>query len=353
MTSDFAIWSSGHLVNEVHTIVKIGIVGAGAMGSLLGFYLCARAEVWLVDPWQAHVAAIEAAGLTRELDGVAETRRPRATSDPAAVGPCDVVLVLVKAHQTLWAAEQARALLRTENSEPRTAARLSSDNASGSKFSVLGSGTLVVTLQNGVGNRELLAAALGEGCVGQGVTALGATLLGPGRVRHAGQGATVFGAAPDRGRMAELAGLFRACGLPAELSDGLDELVWGKLVVNAGINALTALLRVPNGALAEVPAARELLAAAVAEAAAVAAARGTALPYADPLEHVLAVARATGANRSSMLQDAQRGSPTEIATINGAVAREGQRLGVPTPINQLLADLVAALDATAAARVRD
>jgi 2-dehydropantoate 2-reductase len=203
-----------------------------------------------------------------------------------------------------------------------------------------------------VGNRELLAAALGAERVGQGVTSLGATLLEPGRVRHAGQGATVFGAAPDPAAMADLAALFNACGLPAELSDDLDTLVWGKLVVNAGINALTALLRVPNGVLADAPAARDLLAAAVAEAAAVAQARGTPLPYADPLEHVLAVARATGANRSSMLQDALRGSPTEIATINRAVAREGARLGIPTPVNSLLSALVEALDATTQARVR-
>src|SRR4030095_13154693 len=100
------------------------------------------------------------------------------------------------------------------------------------------SGTLVVTLQNGVGNREILAEALGVGRVGQGVTALGATLLGPGRVRHAGQGATIFGAAPDRDGMGALAELFGMCGLPAELSDDLEALVWGKLVVNAGINAL-------------------------------------------------------------------------------------------------------------------
>jgi 2-dehydropantoate 2-reductase len=185
------------------------------------------------------------------------------------------------------------------------------------------------------------------------VTALGATLLGPGRVRHAGQGATVFGAAPDPAGMAGLAELFGACGLPAELSDDLDALVWGKLVVNAGINALTALLRVHNGALATTPQARALVAEVVAEAVAVAAARGTALPYADPPEHVLAIAAATGANRSSMLQDVLRGSPTEIATINGAVVAEGRRLGVPTPANELLSALVEALDATAGLRMRD
>src|SRR6266540_2546129 len=325
--------------------MKIGIIGAGAMGSLLGFYLSEHAEVWLLDPWQAHVEAINANGLRRELGGTEETRYPRATTDASAIGACDAVLVLVKAQQTPWAAEQAHALLKPDRLNDRVT-RWQDDkvippieNSSGTlspSHLVILSKTLVVTLQNGVGNRELLAETLGAGCVGQGVTALGATLIGPGRVRHAGQGATVFGAAPDPAGMAALAAL-----------------VWGKLVVNVGINALTALLHVPNAALADAPAARELLAEAVAEAVAVAAARGTPLPYADPLEHVLAVARATGANRSSMLQDAMRGSPTEIDTINGAVVREGQRLGVPTPVNRLLAALVRALDATAAVRVRE
>ena len=328
------------------------------MGSLLSFYLCAQAEVWLLDPWREHVAAIRGAGLCCERDGAAETRHPRATSDPAEIGACDAVLVLVKAHQTAWAAERAIYLLKPDSITDKVT-RWHGDRVTTHEAGITPSPphpltlsqTLIVTLQNGVGNRALLAAALGGGRVGQAVTALGATLLGPGRVRHAGQGATVFGAAPDCAGMAALAELFGACGLPAELADDLDALVWGKLVVNVGINALTALLRVPNGALAELPAARELLAAAVAEAAAVARARGTALPYADPLAHVLAVAQATAANRSSMLQDVLRGSPTEIATINGAVVREGARLGVPTPVNQALALLVQALDASPAARI--
>jgi 2-dehydropantoate 2-reductase len=195
--------------------------------------------------------------------------------------------------------------------------------------------------------------ALGEGRIGQGVTTLGATLLGPGRVRHAGQGLTTFGTAPDRAGIAALARLFEACGLPAELTEDLEALIWGKLVANAGINALSALLRVPNGALAATPQARALLERAATEAAAVAAARGVRLPYADPAAHALAVAQATGANRSSTLQDVLRGTPTEIDAINGAVAREGRRLGVPTPVNALLAELVAALEATAGVRVRD
>jgi 2-dehydropantoate 2-reductase len=328
--------------------MKIGIVGAGALGSLLGFYLSAQAEVWLLSRRPDQIHAINHDGLRCERDGVEAIRHPHAAADPAEIGPCDVVLVLVKSHETAWAAGQARRLIRTEGRGPGTDPE---DHTLSPRSSVLN--PVVVTLQNGLGNRELLAAALGEARVGQGVTALGATLLGAGRVRHAGQGATIFGAAPDRAGMTALAELFRACGLPADLSDDIESLVWGKLVVNTGINALTALLRVPNGALSTSDEATALLAGAVAEAAAVARARGTPLPYADPLAQTLEVARATGANRSSMLQDVLRGSPTEIDAINGAVAREGLRLGVPTPLNSVLAALVRALDATADARLRE
>ena len=305
--------------------MRLAIVGAGAMGGVIGFYLAAVADVTLVDPWAEHVAAIAARGLACERDGGAEARAVRATTDPAEAAPADAAIVLVKARQTPWAAEACRRALAPDG--------------------------VAYTLQNGVGNREVLAAALGEARAGQGVTALGGTLLGPGRVRHAGAGPTTLGAAPDPARAQALAALLSAAGLPAAVSPDVEGLVWGKLVVNAGINALTALLRVPNGALAETPEARALLEAAVAEAAAVAAARGVALPYADPAAHALAVARATGANRSSMLQDALRGAPTEVASINGAIAREGARLGVPTPLNAALAALVEALDATAGQRV--
>jgi 2-dehydropantoate 2-reductase len=305
--------------------MRVAIIGAGAMGGVLGYYLSAEADVVLVDGWADHVAAINAGGLRCEVGGVEHARPARAVTDPAEAGPADAAIILVKARQTPWAAGAAQSLL--------------------------GPGAVAYTLQNGVGNREALAAALGDSRVGQGVTSLGGTLLGPGRVRHAGVGPTVFSAAPSRPLAEALADLFRRCGLPAEVSADIDGLLWGKLLVNVGINALSALLRVPNGALAELPQARDLLARAVGEAAEVAAARGVRLPYADPVAHVLAVARATGANRSSMLQDVLRGGPTEVATINGAIVREGARLGVPTPVNAALLALIDALDASIALRV--
>lgn len=300
--------------------MKIGIIGAGAMGSLIGFYLSGVGghEVWLLDAWQQHIATIQAHGLECEHDTTRARRRVNATTVPTEVGDCDVVIILVKAHQTARAAEYARALARET--------------------------TLVVTLQNGVGNREVLAQALGQQRVTQGVTLLGATLLGPGQVRHAGSGPTIFAGTRDHAdRLAALVTVFQAAGLPTEIRDDVEALIWSKLAVNVGINALTALLRVPNGVLAVTPATRDLVRKLVGEATAVAAARGTPLPDDTPAR-VLAVAETTRANRSSMLQDVLRGSPTEIETINGAIVREGERLGVPTPYNRVITELVRALD---------
>ncbi len=297
--------------------MKIAILGAGAMGCLLASYLCEQNEVWLIDSWQDQIDIIARSGLRRECDGKQTLHHPLATHEPEAAADCDTVLVLVKSHQTGWAAEQAKSLRAG----------------------------LVITLQNGIGNADILAQSLGKQRVSQGVTSLGATLLGPGIVRHAGMGSTVFANTSDYAALNALVQCFNACGLPAELSNSLDSVLWGKLIVNVGINALTALLRVPNGRLAEIPEARVILEQAVAEAVAVAAAQGIALPYANAVEHVLSVAHATAGNRSSMLQDVLRGSPSEIAMINGAVLRAGRELGLATPVNELLTNLVAALDA--------
>ncbi len=300
--------------------MNIGIVGIGALGSLIGFQLSGADadQVWMLGSWPDHIAAIQRHGLACEHNGNVAIRRVNITDTPAQIGACDIVLILVKANQTLRAAEQARTLCHST--------------------------TLVITLQNGVGNREILATTLGDERVVQGVTRLGATMLAPGRVRFAGIGPTFFAATDgQRTRLEDLIKRFQAAGLPSEPRTDVEQLVWSKLVVNAGINALTAVLRIPNGELVARPPARELVAALVREAAAVAAARGTSLSG-DPVEQTLAVAEATATNYSSTLQDVLRGQPTEISAINGAIVREGARLGIPTPCNRFINDLFGALD---------
>ncbi|GIV90296.1 MAG: 2-dehydropantoate 2-reductase [Chloroflexus sp.] len=306
--------------------MNIAIIGAGALGSVIGFHLAAVSNVTLIDPWAEHVHAINSGGLRCLIDHEERVVPLSATTDPSGVEPVEVALITVKAAQTAWAAEIAAHVLTPDG--------------------------VAYTLQNGLGNAEILNARLGKQHVGQAVTTLGATLLGPGYVRLAGRGPTTFGATPTLHLAYAIADKFRASGLPAAVSTDLIGLVWGKLIVNVGINALTAILRVPNGALATTPTARNLVRKVVEEAVAVAQAAGVTLSLTDPVAETLAVAQATAVNYSSMLQDVLRGAPTEIDTINGAIVREGARLGVPTPCNAMLCELVAALEETAPLRVQ-
>jgi 2-dehydropantoate 2-reductase len=309
------------------TTTHIVIVGAGAMGSLFGGKLSAITEVTLLDPWAEHVAAIQQERLRiTAIDGTETAVSVSATTDPGAVPAADVALIFVKSHATGEASQWAARFLKDDG--------------------------LALTLQNGVGNAETMASILGAERVAAGVTAHGATLLGPGRVRHAGQGPTHIATRPEIAASLEnLAQILEQAGFEVHLSDSLDSLVWGKLIINVGINALTAMLRVPNGELATIPAARELMALAVGEAVSVCQAKGIALPYDDPLGRVIEVARATASNRSSMLQDVLRGVPTEIGVINEAIVREGKTLGIPTPTNHFIATTIRAIEESYPTRV--
>jgi 2-dehydropantoate 2-reductase len=175
--------------------------------------------------------------------------------------------------------------------------------------------------------------------VALGSTTLGATLAGPGRVRFGGAGLTTVERHP---RLAPLVALIQAAGFEVAETDQADRLVWSKLVINAAINPLTALLEVTNGVLLEHEETRALMAALAQETSAVAAAQGIELAFDDPAAAAEDVARRTAANRSSMYQDILRGAPTEIDAICGAVVREGRRVGVATPVNETVWKLVKA-----------
>jgi 2-dehydropantoate 2-reductase len=201
---------------------------------------------------------------------------------------------------------------------------------------------LALTLQNGLGNYEALLRRLGSARVALGSTTTGATLLGPGLARAGGEGTISIERHPALGLMEEA---LKSAKFEVQIVEDAQSLIWGKLVVNAAINPLTALLRVPNGELLENPAARELMSALAYEAAQVAEAENVHLPFADPLMAAEEVARKTAANHSSMLQDVLRGAPTEIEAICGAITRRGEQHGVATPVNYVFRLLVQALTA--------
>jgi 2-dehydropantoate 2-reductase len=146
-----------------------------------------------------------------------------------------------------------------------------------------------------------------------------------------------------------LCAAFEAAGFETHVSADIASLVWSKLIINVGINALTAIINQPNGGLLESEDARAIMADLVGEAVAVARGRGIPLAYEDPLAVVYDVARRTGANRSSMLQDFDRGRASEIDVMNGAIVREAARLGIPVPVNATIAHIIRAMEK---ARVR-
>jgi 2-dehydropantoate 2-reductase len=276
-----------------------------------------RLLVTLVGSWRAALAAVSAGGV--RVDDVDGAWSAAVAAAPLAQAPrAELAVVLVKSHQT---AAVAPAVGR-----------------------IVGSAGVALTLQNGLGNREVLEAAAGGGRVLVGVTMAGVTLLGPGHVRGHVAG-TVLGA-DEAGAAFRIAALMDEAGLKAEVEPDIDRLLWRKLAVNCAINPLSALLGVPNGALLETPDSRAVLEAAAREAGVVAAALGIDLGQ-DPVQAAVEVAQLTAANRSSMLQDLARGAATEIDAINGVVVREGERLGIPTPVNRRLLDDVRAREAAA------
>lgn len=303
--------------------MKIVIVGPGAMGCLFAAFLSkSKEEIWLFDKDKERSAKIEKQGIT--VDGFSSTWQVqlRATSDAKAVGEADVIVICVKAYDT------KSALLPIK--------------------SLVGESTSVLTLQNGIGNIEVIAEVFGPDKVIGGVTNLAATLLDAGHVKFTGKGETVLGRIDGKipVELRSIREVFNKAGLDTRISRDIKGLLWSKLIINAGINALTAITRVNNGRLLELENLRKIARNAVTEAVKVAKRKRVKLAYDDPLAKVEAVCEATSANISSMLQDVLRKKRTEIDFINGVIVRQAQELDIPVPVNEVLVGLVKTIEAT-------
>ncbi|MCC6197617.1 MAG: 2-dehydropantoate 2-reductase, partial [Burkholderiales bacterium] len=214
----------------------------------------------------------------------------------------------------------------------------------------LGPDAVVLALQNGVDNVERLRAAVDRPVI-PAVVYVGCAMAGPGHVKHNGRGDLVIGADEPgtqgalAGRLDEIATVFDLAGIPVRISDNVIGELWVKLAINCAYNALSALTRARYGALVEREHARRVMRDVVAEIEALAAAKGVRIPDAALLETVMGVAAAMPGATSSTEQDIARGAPTEIDHLNGYIARQGDALGVPTPVNRTLHGLVKVLEA--------
>jgi len=291
-------------------------VGTGALASLFAARLTqAGHHVTLLGTWQEGLDTLNKNGVRFVDASGGEKQYPvHATSDPHDCVDVKHAIVLVKAWQTERVAVQLKECLADDG--------------------------LAFTLQNGLGNLETLAQSLGMSRVALGSTTTGATLLGPGLVKAGGEGIVSL---ERNSALGPLEAALKSAGFNTQVVDNTQALIWGKLVVNAAINPLTALLRIKNGELLERPSAREILKALAIEAALVANAENITLPFSDPVQAAEDVARKTSANTSSMLQDVLRGAPTEIDAICGAVVKIAQKHNIRTPTNQVCWQLVKAL----------
>jgi len=302
--------------------MKISVIGSGAMGSLFGGKLAIAGEnVVLYDVYRDHIDTVNKEGLSIEdaETGKITVVHPQASSDPESVKNSDVLLIFVKSTNTESVANQFKSFAAPH--------------------------TIVLTLQNGLGNDAILVKHFGIERTAIGVTSQGATFLGPGKIKHAGKGPThITMADGNKTKLQDLAAALGRAGFETYISDEVTSLVWSKLIINVGINALTALLNVKNGQLLEYEDIKQVMADLVKEALIVVKKKGIQLIYDDPLAQVYEVARKTASNSSSMLQDFQKNHPTEIDFINGAVVNEAQKLGISVPVNETVTRIVRTID---------
>jgi len=286
--------------------MDILIVGTGALATLFAARLTeADHSVTMLGTWKAGLDALRSNGARiLNADGTESAYKVRATDDLRECKNAKYALVLVKAWQTEYVANQLKDCLAEDG--------------------------LAVTLQNGLGNYETLTRSLKPARVALGITTTGATLLSPGLARAGGEGVISVERHQAIGPIEEA---LRSSGFNVQLVHDAQSLIWGKLIINAAINPLTALLDVSNGELLERPSARDAMFTLARETADVATAEHIRLPFDDPAKAAEDVARKTAANYSSMLQDIQRGAPTEIDAICGAVVKIAERHNMEAPAN--------------------
>lgn len=301
--------------------MKIGIIGAGAMGSVYaGLMADAGHDVWMFDSWVEHVAAIRENGLKIEGASGDRVARPNATTDAAEVGVVELAVVATKAMQTKAAVDAARPMI--------------------------GPNTAVLSIQNGLGNVERIQELVDPANVLCGIAGgFGASMVGPGHVHHNGMEAINMAEAGGglTDRIETVAEAWRSSGFKVGVYEDIWPVVWSKLMANIAVSATCTLMGMRVGQLVENEWAWGLSMDCVREAAACAEAKGVKLLYDDPIAWVHDFTTKMPDARPSMYLDTQAGRVSEIASIHGGVVAVGEALGVPTPTCAFLVRAVTAL----------
>jgi 2-dehydropantoate 2-reductase len=283
--------------------------------------------VLLLDGWREHVEAITARGLRVSDEAGTRTVPVRAALFPAAPDPADLLIVFAKATATA--------------------------DVAAASTGAIGPQTLVLTLQNGLGNIEALLPHVPRDRLLAGTTTLGTELIGPGHVRALGSGETVLGSLGPPSHAERTVASLAAAGIVARVTADPLAVIWAKVAFNCVMNSLCTIASIPVSALALDPGFDSLAGTILDEVAAVAAAEGVHVDVSAALTLMKAQfdPAASGNHLASTLQDLLNGRPTEIAHLNGAIAARALALGIPAPANTLLTQMVQLLEATHDRRV--
>lgn len=289
--------------------MKIAVMGAGAVGCYYGGMLARAGHEVVLIGRAPHVEAVLGGGLLLETKDFQERVRMPASTRADAVRGAQLVLFCVKSTDT----EAAGAAIAPH----------------------LDAGALVLSLQNGVDNAARLQTLVRQR-VAPAVVYVASEMAGAGHVRHHGRGELVV---PPEAASAELAAAFNAAGVPLQTSDNVAGALWAKLILNCVYNAMSAITQLPYGRLIEGEGVKSVMRDVMDECLTVARAAGVAVPG-DSWEAVLRIAGTMPTQYSSTAQDVARGKPSEIDHLNGFVVRQGEALGVPTPVNRALHAMV-------------
>lgn len=301
--------------------MKIAIVGSGAMGSLYGAYLHKSGEeVYLINKWEEHINTINKEGLVIDTGDKKLKFYPKAVTNSKDIGIVDLAIVFVKSTKT------EEAILENKN--------------------IMGENTYVLTLQNGYGNGEKIEKYINKDRIIVGTTGEGCTTIKAGYIRHAGSGDTYIGmfSGKEDNILKRLDNILNHSGFNTHICKDATELIWNKLIINVGVNAITAILGIKNGEILKEKATKKIMKDAVIEAVKVANAKGFNFNEEEMIKKVENVALKTAENKSSMLQDVLNNKKTEIETINGAIVKEGSKFNIETPINETLTNLIISLE---------
>ncbi|MGE0669165.1 MAG: ketopantoate reductase family protein [Sphingomonadales bacterium] len=298
--------------------MKIAIMGSGGVGGYFGAKLALAGNDVTFIARGAHLDAIRKNGLrVKTDDGEMLVKPAQATDDPATIGPVDVVLFTTKLYDTLEAAEQLKP--------------------------VMGPGTFIITIQNGISGADLIGQVLGRDNVLAGSTYIVSHLEGPGVIHHMGQYQRIVfgeldGRMSNRGRSFETA--CREAGISVEFSDKVQTTMWEKFIPLTVMSGMTSVTRLPIGPILDDPALAAMVDAAVAEAVSVARARGIELQEGTAERVQKTVRLAPYDTKSSMLVDLERGKKMELPWLSATVASLGEELGVPTPTHKFIATVL-------------